>query len=269
MQDRSDSTIAVTLEIDGEFRDFSDAKQAELLELIRTVLGRAYDIRVIDKRPGSIRLTIEVEPEEALLLGDLQNAGALKAHGITSLTMYEVLQRDIHEFRAEHDSVLMRIVRRTQYADTFGTITTRLIRDLDFVNEEIAIATVQDGEIGFLSQSNDYTVERFSRLLGRCVRVFFDTYTTIRHRTVGWKSFVTTANDIELTIKEFAATCSSRLEEMDGPLESTELEELRKVIESWRNQLCMQLPLLSFLVRECEADIKAFDEEEATSPKAI
>jgi RNA polymerase sigma factor (sigma-70 family) len=61
----NESPVAVELIIDTPFPSFSDSQQQQLLDAIRTLLNLSRELKVITKKPGSVKLTIEMLPEEA------------------------------------------------------------------------------------------------------------------------------------------------------------------------------------------------------------
>ena len=60
----------IELVINRDFASYGADEQGRLLEAIKALLGVAGDIRVISKKPGSVRLTLALTPEQAAWLAD-------------------------------------------------------------------------------------------------------------------------------------------------------------------------------------------------------
>jgi hypothetical protein len=75
----------IELVIDGDFDSFSPEKQERVLRAIKELLGGGGEIRLVSKRRGSVRLTLEMTPEQAERLlwavkrGELADAGVADA----------------------------------------------------------------------------------------------------------------------------------------------------------------------------------------------
>jgi anti-anti-sigma factor len=75
-------TARIELHIEGDFDSFTPEKQEHVLRAIKELMSAAGDIRVVSKRPGSVRLTLELTAEQAEELLGLVNAGRLTHVGV-------------------------------------------------------------------------------------------------------------------------------------------------------------------------------------------
>jgi RNA polymerase sigma factor (TIGR02999 family) len=76
-------TARIELIIDAEFDSFNPQRQERVLRAIKELLSAGGDIRVVGKRRGRVRLTLELTPEQAEQLLEAVIAGRLSEVGIT------------------------------------------------------------------------------------------------------------------------------------------------------------------------------------------
>ena len=75
----------IELHINREFKTFSDTDQDELLKAIKLLLGISGDLKITNKRPGSVFLTLDLSPVDAERLfwlvknGDLASLNVIDA----------------------------------------------------------------------------------------------------------------------------------------------------------------------------------------------
>jgi RNA polymerase sigma factor (sigma-70 family) len=74
----------IELKIDGEFDSFSSADQSRLFSAIKQLLRISGDLRITDKRRGSVYLTLELDRDKAGELAEAVNAGRLSQFGVVS-----------------------------------------------------------------------------------------------------------------------------------------------------------------------------------------
>jgi RNA polymerase sigma factor (sigma-70 family) len=73
---------AIELVINRDFSGYTEEEQAKLLAAIGELLNISGDIRVITRRPGSVKLTLKLTPEQAEKLYWAVERGELEAFGV-------------------------------------------------------------------------------------------------------------------------------------------------------------------------------------------
>jgi hypothetical protein len=103
----------IELVIEGDFNSFTLDRQKIVLEDIEKVLRLSSNVRVIGKRPGSVRLELQLPPEEAEKLLWAVQTGALSELG--------VVRAEILRFNQDRKpkSVELKLRRMRQSAFTF------------------------------------------------------------------------------------------------------------------------------------------------------
>jgi RNA polymerase sigma factor (sigma-70 family) len=80
-------TAPIELVINRDFNSYSSQEQGRLLSAIKELLGVSEDIRVIRKRPGTVRLTLALTPEQAEKLLWAVKGGDLTAFGVVDAAL--------------------------------------------------------------------------------------------------------------------------------------------------------------------------------------
>jgi DNA-directed RNA polymerase specialized sigma24 family protein len=81
----------IELVIDGDFDSFSPEKQERVLRAIKELLGGGGEIRLVSKRRGSIKLTLEMTHEQAERLLWAVQAGDLAGLGVVGATLFDTV----------------------------------------------------------------------------------------------------------------------------------------------------------------------------------
>lgn len=79
----------IDLVINRDFDSYSKAEQAQLLEAIKRLLGLTDNLTVIRKRPGSVRLTVRMTPEDTERLQWAVRRGELAEFGLVDVEAAE------------------------------------------------------------------------------------------------------------------------------------------------------------------------------------
>jgi len=81
---------AIELTINRDIDSFTEEEQEKLLRAIQKILEVSRDIRIINKRRGSVVLTLEVSPQEAERLFWAVKADALSEFGVTDAEICQI-----------------------------------------------------------------------------------------------------------------------------------------------------------------------------------
>jgi hypothetical protein len=87
----SERPLTFTLEIDRSFESFTEREQQRLIHLIKEAIGRSDDIQIVKRRRGSIKVDIQLEPEEALLLIAAIDSATFASQRIKKATISKIL----------------------------------------------------------------------------------------------------------------------------------------------------------------------------------
>jgi hypothetical protein len=82
-------TARIELHINADFDSFTPEQQERVLRAIRDLLSAGEDIRVVNKRRGSVRLTVALTPEQAEELLWAVKGGRLEEFGVVDAELVE------------------------------------------------------------------------------------------------------------------------------------------------------------------------------------
>jgi transcriptional regulator with XRE-family HTH domain len=83
-------SVRVEIVIDQDFNTYPESEQERLLRKVKlALLMGAEEIRVVGKRPGSVRLSIELTPEQAERLLEAIGDGALDDCSVTAANVFQ------------------------------------------------------------------------------------------------------------------------------------------------------------------------------------
>ncbi len=82
----TDKTIPIELSLNEDFQNFNAAEQEAFLSALKDLLRTGRDLKIKNIRPGSVRLTVDLSPEELERLNSAIRSGALEALKVESAT---------------------------------------------------------------------------------------------------------------------------------------------------------------------------------------
>lgn len=85
----STQKASIEVTIDKDFNAYSEREQAELLHAIAKFLAIAGDVRVTSRRPGSVKLVLELETEQAERLYWAMKAGEFAEFGVADARLID------------------------------------------------------------------------------------------------------------------------------------------------------------------------------------
>jgi RNA polymerase sigma factor (sigma-70 family) len=82
----------IELVIDRDFKSYSQQDQDRLLAAVKELLSVEGDIRVTSRKPGSVRITLELTPQQAEQLYRAVRSGALAEHHVVGVNYLNIVE---------------------------------------------------------------------------------------------------------------------------------------------------------------------------------
>jgi nucleoid DNA-binding protein len=123
-------TAPIELVINRDFHSYTSKDQEHLLSAIKELLGVDGDIRVIRKKPGSVKLTLELTPQQAEQLLWAVRGGDFASFGVVEANLLEITSRKNPQQRMFQDLAQQTGLTRKQVASVFDELKNYLERQL-------------------------------------------------------------------------------------------------------------------------------------------